>query len=649
MTPGSEPPPATARTFLARPSTRVALAVLAAVAAAAGVWYGFFRTGSVGPPPEGAQPAPDPPPPDPRLTFPTPFRNVRPDVPYVGDAACAPCHQDIDRSYHAHPMGRSAAFTAKAAPVERYDTAPVTAGAYRLWAEKAGGVVRHHVAAADPSGGALPESVMTADVAIGSGVQGRSYLSVEGGWVWQTPISWFSRDARWGLSPGLEPTARREIVADCLFCHTDRVDPVPGAVNRYKEPLFPGQVSIGCERCHGPGGLHAANPGRGPDGIDPTVVNPKHLAPDLRADVCRPCHLLGEDRVPRRGRSPFEFRPGLPWELFEAVFVGHPAAADPHRSVSQFEQMEQSRCFAGSGGRLGCTSCHDPHAKPAPAEAERFYRGRCLSCHESKGCSLPAAERTAKNDNCVACHMPRGDSSTIAHTAVTDHRVPRRPAAAAAPGRPPPDALPVVPFRAGPHAPPQVEQDRDYGIALAKRLGRTGPAERDTVLAAEGRLRAALKTWPGDADAWGALASVRAARGELAGALEAARRGAELAPQSEERLEQFATVAVAAGDLDLAARTADRLVELNPRSLDHRLTQAVAAMRRGRWAEAEAACRAALALHPIDPVVRLHLAVCRHQQGDPAGGRRELDVAIRLAPRPQDRAAFAAWYRRQTR
>src|SRR5581483_4419862 len=110
MTPGSEPPPATARTFLARPSTRVALAVLAAVAAAAGVWYGFFRTGSVGPPPEGAQPAPDPPPPDPRLTFPTPFRNVRPDVPYVGDAACAPCHQDIDRSYHADPMGRSAAF-----------------------------------------------------------------------------------------------------------------------------------------------------------------------------------------------------------------------------------------------------------------------------------------------------------------------------------------------------------------------------------------------------------------------------------------------------------------------------------------------------------------------------------------------------------
>ncbi len=41
---------------------------------------------------------------DPRLTFDTPFRNVKPEVKYVGDAACAECHSAIDESYHRHPM-----------------------------------------------------------------------------------------------------------------------------------------------------------------------------------------------------------------------------------------------------------------------------------------------------------------------------------------------------------------------------------------------------------------------------------------------------------------------------------------------------------------------------------------------------------------
>src|SRR5262245_50377429 len=44
---------------------------------------------------------------DPRLTFQTPFENVRPDVAYVGDARCAECHRDIARHYSRHPMGRS--------------------------------------------------------------------------------------------------------------------------------------------------------------------------------------------------------------------------------------------------------------------------------------------------------------------------------------------------------------------------------------------------------------------------------------------------------------------------------------------------------------------------------------------------------------
>src|SRR5260370_19135382 len=44
---------------------------------------------------------------DPRLTFATPYRNVRPDVKYVGDAACVRCHARQRKTYRKHPMGLS--------------------------------------------------------------------------------------------------------------------------------------------------------------------------------------------------------------------------------------------------------------------------------------------------------------------------------------------------------------------------------------------------------------------------------------------------------------------------------------------------------------------------------------------------------------
>src|SRR5262245_57264417 len=44
---------------------------------------------------------------DPRVSYPGPYRNVRPEVRYVGDAACAGCHPMRSEGFHRHPMGRS--------------------------------------------------------------------------------------------------------------------------------------------------------------------------------------------------------------------------------------------------------------------------------------------------------------------------------------------------------------------------------------------------------------------------------------------------------------------------------------------------------------------------------------------------------------
>ena len=40
---------------------------------------------------------------------PSPWKNARPGVAYVGDVACARCHADIAATFHRHPMGRSLA------------------------------------------------------------------------------------------------------------------------------------------------------------------------------------------------------------------------------------------------------------------------------------------------------------------------------------------------------------------------------------------------------------------------------------------------------------------------------------------------------------------------------------------------------------
>lgn len=648
-----------------RPIASVSRKVLAVagVAIAGGLaWYFFFRDESPSPP-EPPPAVADSPPPDPRLVFPTPFRNVKPDVRYVGDAKCTPCHDDICKSYHAHPMGRSADRVGERALVERFDAAahnPSTVGPYELLVEWSEGKMRHRVRARGPDGRLLPEYVTTADIAIGSGTRGRSYLTVDKGAVWQTPISWFGPEARWDLSPGFDlggNGGRREVHADCLYCHVNQVQPVAQSVNRYHDPFPLGQAAIGCERCHGPGELHVAERTAGPsaDRVDTSIVNPKHLSAELRAGICAQCHLQGEERVARRGRELSEYRPGLALEQFLTTFVRHPDLADLHKSVGQFEQMHQSQCFIQSGGSLGCTSCHDPHAKPAAADKDRFYASRCLTCHtqSARDCSETMARRREKSDSCIECHMPRPSSSNIAHTSITDHQVPRTPNPPSGPRGLNAGAVPIVPFPIGPHGPPSAELDRDLGIAMARVLSHipAGEVQARNVIAnmSASRLTTSVSAWPNDVPAWIALCRAHEMRNDISGMLEAATAAAALAPESEETQGKLAWAAASAGQLDTALAAADATVRMNPTSVEPYLLRAWVHIFRREWPRAEADCRAALAIHALHPRAHLLLGVCRHRLDDPRGGRKEADLAASLATRPEQRETLLKLYAAQTK
>lgn len=609
--------------------------------------------------PEPAPPTPDPPR-DPRLVFDTPFRNVKPEVKYVGDAACASCHLPINDSYHHHAMGRSADFVKGGAVLEKYDPTAkpsFTLGNFDFSVEKTPEGVRHRIKARNPGTASVPDFVTSSEIAIGSGTRGRSYLTTTDDAVWQTAISWFGPDQRWDVSPGFQlgTTAQRAILPECLFCHVNHVEPIPGTENRYRQPVFPTQLAIGCERCHGPGELHVRERAGNAvlAGLDTSIVNPKHLTPALRIAICEQCHLQGEERVNRRGRNLFEFRPGLPFESFASVYVRHSGIADSHRSVGQFEQMEQSKCFTASAGRLECVSCHDPHRHIEPADRDHHYRQQCLKCHETQGCKEPLPARQAKNDSCITCHMPRASSSNIVHASVTNHRIVRKPTAPPTARDLPFGVSPLVRFRTGPLSPSPAELERDLGIALS-RLPKKPlpiPAEyRNGIrLQATERLKAALSLWPDDAEAWGALAATRIGRGEAEEKYQAAKNAVAHAPESEAAIRGLVEAANAVGRHDEAATLAEQLIRLNPTSPDPLLARAFVHLSSGNWAKAEADARAALRLQPLHPEARLYLAICLNRQGDRDGGAREAQAASQLESDPQKQAYLLNWYRTATR
>jgi tetratricopeptide repeat protein len=271
---------------------------------------------------------------------------------------------------------------------------------------------------------------------VGSSDMGRSYLVAKGDALFVSPISYYSKIRGWDLSPGYEAGQFRSFTRPawnlCVSCHSGMPRPIAGTRNRYQDPPFR-FLPVGCERCHGPGELHVRErrenaPFRSP--IDFSIVNPAHLAPELRDDVCTQCHFLGDAQILRPGKTYLDFRPGTPLGNVVSVFS---APITPKISIvkalSHREQMEMSRCWNGSNGRLGCITCHDPHVQLRGAEAATYFRRKCLACHTVKSCTLPTARRqsTSPPDNCIRCHMPKKTVANIGHSALTDHRILRIP------------------------------------------------------------------------------------------------------------------------------------------------------------------------------------------------------------------------------
>jgi len=154
---------------------------------------------------------------------------------------------------------------------------------------------------------------------------------------------------------------------NCGPCHTTGYKPeghqdgLEGIVGTWAEP------GIKCERCHGPGSLHVANP-----------YNVRMVV-DRDSELCGECHLRGSpEAVNAKGG-----------------FIQH---------HEQYEELFQSKHIT-----LDCVICHDPHAGVVQLRktGEQTTRTQCENCHFQEAKYQNSEVHKAVGVTCIDCHMPR--------------------------------------------------------------------------------------------------------------------------------------------------------------------------------------------------------------------------------------------------
>jgi hypothetical protein len=267
---------------------------------------------------------------------------------------------------------------------------------------------------------------------IGSGANGLGGLVTRDDFLYEAPLSYYSKTHGWALSPGYEfgdYGFNRPILPACISCHSGMPRPITGGNGRFLEPPFE-ELAIGCENCHGPGAAHVHEMEEGdstPEGGDHSIVNPAKLKPWLADNICMSCHQTGDARVLQPGKNYRDFRPGTPLDDTMSILMVPPKRDAPPQAdlLQHYFSMTLSKCYQASGGRLSCITCHDPHIQPAREEAPGYYREKCFSCHTEKSCAVPLAIRQHQDppDDCSGCHMPKRDITVISHSSLTNHRI----------------------------------------------------------------------------------------------------------------------------------------------------------------------------------------------------------------------------------
>jgi hypothetical protein len=366
-----------------------------------------------------------------RCMQPGPAKPVDPrGLGYAGMAACLSCHAAIGHSYPhaAHALtsraaDRQSVLGSFASPDNEFIYGP---GRKVVMQQRDSGLYQ---VAETPH----RRETERFDIAVGSGRKAQTYLYWQGDGVFQLPVSYFLTEHSWANSPHYPVDTiwfGRAVAVQCFECHSSyigakpmiRTDAFHGTPQYDRTQLVYG---IDCERCHGPGALHAAWQTEHPeDPVARYMTSFSSLTRRQRLDVCAACHSGGHEA---QQRTVFRFKPGD--TLANYYFADPRMARGPDKTDvhgNQYQMLVASQCFLRSK-TLECGSCHNPHVRER--DSLKVFAMRCMNCHgggdmvgshagigDGPGAGGHAGMKVDSQFlilNCIDCHMPARASATI--------------------------------------------------------------------------------------------------------------------------------------------------------------------------------------------------------------------------------------------
>ena len=189
------------------------------------------------------------------------FRNTGANVHYVGSKVCSSCHEAIFVSYRKTSMGKSMV-SGEEPSIAGSFPAPFTifdkdAGEYFEVLREKDGLYQSQFAV-DRSGKEIFRQTRKLAYVVGAGENGFGFIVQRDGYLFEAPLTYYSKPRIWSFSPGYELRNlgfSRPVLAECISCHSGRAQSLSSGNGLYGDPPFV-ELAIGCENCHGPGELH---------------------------------------------------------------------------------------------------------------------------------------------------------------------------------------------------------------------------------------------------------------------------------------------------------------------------------------------------------------------------------------------------------
>ena len=161
-------------------------------------------------------------------------------IEFADPQTCLPCHTETVNSFLKTGKGRSFYPVSKSNFIENWKSDPVYDKILDLYYQpKKTGMDVSILEFRLENGDTIHKRMEKIDFVIGSGNQTRSYLFERNGYLFEIPLTWYTKKAIWDLSPGYENGSNsrfeREVGEECLYCHNSDVEAIPYSSKRYKK------------------------------------------------------------------------------------------------------------------------------------------------------------------------------------------------------------------------------------------------------------------------------------------------------------------------------------------------------------------------------------------------------------------------------